>query len=66
MDDTDGTKAENSMPQSTNEGELAEKFADLFMDKISKIRKTLEYFSEFQAKCQTCLSFRKLRGSYRD
>jgi len=43
-DNTDGTKAENQMPQSTHDGELAEKFADFFMDKISKIRKTLEDF----------------------
>ena len=43
-----GTKAENPMPQSTNDGELADKFADFFMDKISKIRKTLEDFPSFR------------------
>jgi hypothetical protein len=35
-----GTKAEHPMPQSTNEDELAEKFADFFMDKIAKIHKS--------------------------
>ncbi|XP_060556715.1 uncharacterized protein LOC132717301 [Ruditapes philippinarum] len=42
-----GTKAENPMPQSTNDGELAEKFADFFMDKIAKIRKSLQDFPSF-------------------
>jgi len=36
------------MPQSTNDGELAEKFADFLMDKISKIRKTFEDFPSFR------------------
>ncbi|XP_060603432.1 angiopoietin-2-like [Ruditapes philippinarum] len=35
------------MPQSTNDGELAEKFADFFMDKIAKIRKSLQDFPSF-------------------
>ena len=36
-----GTSSSNPLPSHTNDKDLAEKFADLFMDKIQKIRDNL-------------------------
>lgn len=52
-----GTIAENPMPQASNDDELAEKFADFLMDKISKIRETLKDYPSFKPQVKHVVVF---------
>lgn len=45
--DLTGSKAENPMPPVENQNTLADKFADHFMEKISKIRESLKGFENY-------------------
>lgn len=47
------------MPQATTDGELAKRFADFFMYKISRIRQTLNDFQSFKPQLKQVQCFDK-------
>ncbi|XP_052782951.1 uncharacterized protein LOC128219177 [Mya arenaria] len=55
--DITGTSADNPMPNGENDNTTAEKFADFFMDKISKIRESLQTFDQFEPQVKDIPSF---------